>query len=165
MQDNMIEQLAAALRLRDKGQHENALNILLDLHSLFPENPTVNYHCAASCDALGKEAEAIPFYERAIQRGLSGDDLRGALLGLGSSYRCVGQYDKAERVLRQGLEKFPKAREFGVFLAMTLHNQGQHRAAMELLLKALGETTRDPSLTKYQRAILFYADKLDQTWK
>jgi predicted Zn-dependent protease len=164
MPDNLIEQLAAALRLRDKGKAQEALQLLLDLYASFPDNPLVNYHCAATHDALGKEKEAIPFYERAIQHGLTGDELRGAFLGLGSSYRCVGQYAKAEMTLRHGLQKFPKARELEVFLAMALYNQKKHAEAMQLLLKNLGETTREPNLMRYQRAIVFYADKLDQLW-
>lgn len=164
MPDNLSEQLAAALRLRDQGKHPDALHILLDLHQQFPDNPIVNYHCASAHDTLGHEKAASPFYARAIQRGLTGDDLRGACLGLGSSYRCVGQYAKAETTLRQGLQKFPKARELAVFLAMALYNQQKHAEAMQLLLTHLGETTREPHLMRYQRAILFYADKLDQRW-
>jgi hypothetical protein len=51
-----------------------------------------------------------------------------------------------------------------VFLAMALHNTGAHAQAFERLLRALAETSADASIQRYKRAILFYSDKLDQTW-
>jgi hypothetical protein len=47
---------------------------------------------------------------------------------------------------------------------MALYNTGNHDEAMELLLKTLANTSGDPGVLRYQRAILFYADKLDETW-
>jgi hypothetical protein len=39
-----------------------------------------------------------------------------------------------------------------------------HDKAMELLLNCLVETTSDKDILNYERAIRFYADKLDQVW-
>jgi hypothetical protein len=47
---------------------------------------------------------------------------------------------------------------------MTLHNLGRQAEAMELLLLALGGASSEPSIRRYERAISFYADKLDATW-
>jgi tetratricopeptide (TPR) repeat protein len=116
------------------------------------------------CDTQGKESEAVPYYERAIAQGLAGEDLRGAMLGLGSTYRCLGQYDRAVDMLRAGIERFPEAGEFAVFLAMALYNTGQHTEAMSLLLSTLVQSTHDDGIGAYRNAILFYHDKLDQTW-
>ncbi|TCP68322.1 tetratricopeptide repeat protein [Baia soyae] len=56
----------------------------------------LDYVSAWSHDVLCLESEAIPYYERAIELGLSKeDDLEGALLGLGSTYRVLGQYEKS----------------------------------------------------------------------
>ncbi len=77
------ERLASAIKLRESEKHEEARQILLELHSEFPEDPQVNYQCAWIHDLLGLEREAIPFYEKAIQSGLSGDKLKSALLGMG----------------------------------------------------------------------------------
>jgi tetratricopeptide (TPR) repeat protein len=160
----MEDQLALAIRLRQDGRVEESRELLLKLVAAHPDDPVVNYQCAWSHDTLGLEREAVPFYERAIAGGLLGADLAGALLGLGSTYRCLGQYQLAIDALRRGIAEFPNDRSFEVFLAMALYNAGQHAEAAERLLRALAETTADDSIRRYQRAILFYADKLDQTW-
>lgn len=113
-------------------------------------------------DKLGLEREAIPFYERAIAQGLSGDDLKGAMLGLGSTYRCLGEYQKPAELLRDGARLFPDGREFEVFLA--LYNLGDPQGAMELLLRNLAETSHDAGIIRYKNALLFYAGNLDERW-
>ncbi|GAA0853027.1 hypothetical protein GCM10008915_72860 [Bifidobacterium pullorum subsp. gallinarum] len=89
----------------------------------------------------------------------------GALLGLGSTYRTLGLYNKSKEIFERGRQDYPQAREFNVFYAMTLHNLGQYDKAMELLLKELGETSSDEGIHRYQRAIVFYSDKLNQVWE
>ena len=88
----------------------------------------------------------------------------GAMLGLGSTYRSLGEYEKALAYLQKGAARFPDSNEFHVFMAMTLYNLGRHPEAMELLLRVIATTTSDEWIKRYQRALLFYADKLDQTW-
>jgi tetratricopeptide (TPR) repeat protein len=160
----MEDQLALATRLRQEGRVEESRELLLKLVAAHPGDPVVNYQCAWSHDTLGLEREAVPFYERAIAGGLAGADLAGALLGLGSTYRCLGEYQQAIDTLRRGIAAFPGNRSFEVFLAMALYNVGQHAEAIERLLRALAETSADDSIRGYKRAILFYADKLDETW-
>jgi tetratricopeptide (TPR) repeat protein len=156
--------LEQAIRLREEGQVEEARQILLELLRERPADPAVLYQCAWAHDRLGLEREAVPYYERAIACGLAGEPLEGALLGLGSTYRCLGEYDKAVEVLRRGCAAFPASRALEVFLAMALYNLGAVGAAMEIALRNLAHTSADESITRYRRAIEFYADKLDQTW-
>jgi tetratricopeptide (TPR) repeat protein len=160
----MSDRLAEAIRLREAGRLEEARASLLELVAAHSDDATINYQCAWSHDALGLEREAVPFYERAIALGLPDEDLKGALLGLGSTYRSLGQYQKAIETLGKGAALFPEQRSFEVFLAMALYNTGAHAQAMERLLRALAETSADESIQRYKRAILFYSDKLDETW-
>lgn len=162
---NTLERrLASAVRLRQSEKYEQARQALLELHADFPEDPQVNYQLAWIHDLLGLEREAIPFYEKAVNSGLGGDDLKSALLGMGSTYRCIGEYGKAVEIFDRALKLYPGSNEFNVFLAMTWHNLGQHERAMELLLNALADTSGDAGILRYQRAIRFYSDKLSQTW-
>lgn len=39
-----------------------------------------------------------------------------------------------------------------------------YEKAMELLLSSVADTSSDEGILRYQRAIRFYSDKLDQTW-
>ena len=161
---NLQEKLASAIQLRESKKYEEARALLLELHTEFSNDPQVNYQCAWIHDLLGLEREAIPFYERAVQAGLSGEDLQGALLGMGSTYRCIGDYQKAKETFQRALELFPERNEFKVFLAMTYYNLKEHSRAMELLLTSLVETSKDEGILSYDRAIRFYSDKLDETW-
>ena len=161
---SLQEKLAPALKLRETEKHEEARQLLLELHNELPNDPQVNYQCAWIHDLLGLEREAIPFYEKAIQEGLSGDDLKSALLGLGSTHRCIGEYRKSIDTFQHGLTLFPNSLEFKVFLAMAYYNIGEHSKAMELLLNSLADTSKDEGILRYQRAIHFYSDKLDQIW-
>ncbi|HET9906261.1 MAG TPA: tetratricopeptide repeat protein [Anaerolineales bacterium] len=162
--DTLRDKLSSAIHLRETGKHEEARELLLELHSEFPEDAQINFQCAWVHDLLGLEREAIPFYESAVQAGLSGEDLQGALLGMGSTYRCIGEYQKAKETFQRALELFPESNEYKVFLAMTLHNLKDHTNAMGLLLTSLLDTTKDDGILSYERALRFYADKLDETW-
>ncbi len=151
-------------KLRAKDQHEKARELLVRLASEFPTNPVVQYKTACVYDFIGQEKEAIPYYLAAIENDLPGDDLRGAYLGLGSTYRTLGQYAESKKILQAGLSHFPDANEMRVFLAMTLYNLGEHHEAVSSLIKAIAETTSDEKIQNYERAILFYAEDLNKKW-
>lgn len=160
-------ELEEAIRLREDGQLEAANRRLVALATQYPDDARVNYHCAWSFDALGREAEAVLYYERALIADaprLAEDERQGAMLGLGSTYRTLGQYKRARDVLAKGVQKFPNHRALQVFYAMTLYNLKEHAQAMEILLRQLAETSNDDTVNHYKRAIAFYADKLDTTW-
>ena len=120
---------------------------------------------ALAHDRSGREREAIPHYRSALAAGgLTVEEEQEALLGLGSSLRVLGEYEPACEVLVAAHERFPEYRAFEPFLAMTLLNLGRHDEATELLLRCLAETSADPSVSRYRRALLAYAPRLDETW-
>lgn len=137
---------------------------LLERLALDPEDASLNYEVACAHDREGLEHEAVPFYVRAIASGLAGDQLRGAYLGLGSTYRAIGDYEAALRTFDQGLEVFGEAEELIVFRAMALHNLGRSDEAMTHVLQMLASHSDSPWIERYRRAILFYADRLGETW-
>ena len=158
------EQLTLGIQYRTDGQGKLAQRIFAELSIIKPDDAVLHYQMAWTCDSLGEERDAVPHYERAIALGLTGDDLRGALLGLGSTYRTLGNYTRAAEVLQQGLSTFNDGHEFAVFLAMAYYNLGRHQEAIQLLLQTIADTSDDMQIQRYRRAIVFYADKLDQTW-
>jgi len=162
--DTLQEKLASAIHLRESENHEEARQLLLELHAKFPDDPQVNYQCAWIHDLLGLERDAIPFYEKAVHTGLTGNDLKNALLGMGSTYRCIGEYQRSIEIFQHALTLFPHSHEFNVFLGMAYYNIHEYSKAMELLLNSLAYTSSDEGILRYQRAIRFYSDKLDQTW-
>lgn len=150
--------------LCDSGDLEGARRLALELVALDAGDAELQYEAACVHDRLGREAEAVPFYVAAIAGNLPAASLRGAYLGLGSTYRALGRYDSAETTLRAGLARFPDAAELNTFLAMTLHNRGRSKEAVELLLNVLAETSRDEHLAALREAILFYARDIEQSW-
>lgn len=159
-----LEQVRA---LRAAGEQKKAREVLVALALRYPDHAVVHYEAACVHDALGFEAQAVPYYLRALALGLSDDPARSAWLGLGSTYRTLGRYADAEHTLREGLARFPGAAEMRTFLAMTLYNLGRHHEAMQLALGVIADTsayTVGSDLRAYERAIRFYAEDLDRRW-
>ena len=151
--------------LRLDGKHEEARILALRLISTSPTDATLLYETACVHDFLGFEAEAIPLYVAAIENGLQGDTLRNALLGLGSSYRTLGQYDESLVTLEKAIKLFPGAQEMVVFRAMALYNIGEFKEAVASLLGVINRTTNDPIVQRLERAISLYAEDLDRKWE
>lgn len=154
------EELDAIVGARAHGQFREVLPRLQSLDSRHPNVGEIAYQLAWMHDTLGNRAAAVPLYEKAVALGLPPNELSGALLGLGSALRALGQLDRSASVLRSGRAQFPDNREFDAFLALTLHGQGRHAEALKLVLEALCDTTEDPGLTAYQRALRHEASQL-----
>ena len=157
--------LRQAVRYRELGKHDTAIEILRSILEDDPDHADANYQMAWNCDILERERAAIDYYIRAIDGGLSVEDRRDALLGLGSTYRAIGEYANAVQTFRKASREFPDAPEFAVFLSMALYNTGDYQESVSTLLKLVAETSSSPAIQKYQRAILYYHDKLDATWE
>jgi predicted Zn-dependent protease len=158
------KRLNEAVRMRLDGKLPQACALLLGLVAEFPDDAVVNYQTAWIHDRLGLEKDAVKYYERALERGLKGDDRAGAFLGLGSTLRGLGQYPKALAVLDTGAKEFPEHRPLRVFRAMALYNGKRAKESVGELLKLLAETSADPEILAFKRAILFYAEDLDRVW-
>ena len=157
--------LEHARQLRCIGKHAEARDLLVGLAAQSPDDAELQYEAACVHDFLGEEASAVAYYIAALRGDLSEDHLRGAYLGLGSTYRSLGRYTEAEAVLRQGLDRFPQANDIKVFLAMALHNLGRSKAAVECLLTIIAETSSDKEVQGYRRAIALYAEDIDRIWR
>jgi len=151
--------------LRDQERHEEALALAVRLAAEHPSDALLHYDTACVHDFLGREAEAVPYYVRAIGLGLPERELRSAFLGLGSTYRALGRYHESLATLDDGLRIFPMARELKVFRAMTLYNLGNGKDAVADLLRMLADTSGDDGIRQYRRAIDFYAEDLDRSWE
>lgn len=158
------ELLGEAVRLREQGHPEQARERLLALTSRFPDAVDVAYHTAWVHDVLGLEAEAVPYYERCLQGdGLDEEDRRGALLGLGSTYRVLGRFGQSVETLRRGVSEFPDDGALRTFLSMALYNTGDHHEAMQILLRLVAATSDSPHVRRYRAAIEHYATDLTRT--
>ncbi|MBP3965122.1 tetratricopeptide repeat protein [Paenibacillus lignilyticus] len=157
-----MDDLHKAISLREAGQLEEARQLLLTLVKKDVDNPQVWYQCAWAHDVLELEREAIPYYRQALALGITGKDRQGAYLGLGSTFRVLGEYTEAKAIFEQGLSEFPECRVLHVFYAMVLYNLKDFSAAMAIMLRELAETSEDAGIRDYKRAILYYSVKLDE---
>ncbi|WP_436739842.1 tetratricopeptide repeat protein [Streptomyces sp. BBFR102] len=158
----VADQLRKAVRLREDGRTEEARAQLVRLGAAHPEDADVAYQTAWAHDVLGLEAEAVAHYRRALALpGLSEADRRGALLGLGSTYRVLGRAEEAVTTLSGGVREFPHDAALRTFLAMALYSAGRSKEALELALTVVADTSADPGVAAYGRAIRHYAGDLD----
>lgn len=142
------------------GDLAGARPILVQLCQDNPDNATFHYRAACVHDGLGLEKEALPFYQEAFKLGgLSDEDLEGAYVGLGSTYRVLGYFGKSAEVLLEGSKKFPNSQCMKIFEAMTLHESGRHNLAVAMLLHCIADKPGDASVALYRRAIQQYASE------
>jgi len=160
---NKVNEKEIELLIRN-GQESIGLAKIRSLVEDHRNSAKLHYQAACLLDRLGVEQAAVEYYQTAIGLGLPDSDLRAAYLGLGSTYRVLGKADLAVLVFDTALEKFPGARELRVFRCMALHNCGRDKEALEDLLKVVAETSHDPDIAMYERAIRLYAEDLDRKW-
>jgi tetratricopeptide (TPR) repeat protein len=164
------DDLADLIERREEGRAQQDQAILTDVRGQliellahYPADAEINYQTGIAHDNSGLGREAIPYYERALELGLSGPDLERCLMGLGSTYRYWGNYKKAVETLQRGRKEFPENRAIQVFLAMAMYNSQSYKESVELLINTLMETTLDEKLQYFKRGILAYNEDLDET--
>ncbi|RXJ71724.1 hypothetical protein CS022_19955 [Veronia nyctiphanis] len=162
-----IIQSAIALKRADKA--DEAISLL----SQYLDDPEVSalahFHIACCYDWQGKEKEAIPHYRVSLTNDDERIDLEeklrfDALLGLGSSLRCLGEYQAATDTFETLFEEFPDADAAEPFYAMCLYNVGRHKEACQRLMALLLKTTKSEDIALYREALSLYAQDLDRTW-
>ncbi|MBO1580531.1 tetratricopeptide repeat protein [Bacillus sp. XF8] len=157
----MEQLLKQAIQFRDEKKYEESRDILIGLANS-TQDPEIFYQCAWTHDAMGLETEAVPYYEKAISNGLTGESLCGAYIGLGSTYRSIGEYDKAIVTLEDGLKQFPDNDAMKVFLSIAKYNVKAYEEAMKLLIETV---VKLENVKEYEGAILFYKDHLHKIFK
>ena len=111
----MDRKLEQAIMLRENGEYKQSYWMLLQLVEEYPNDAAIHYQCAWSFDVIGEEDHAVPFYEKSISLGLPDEDMQGAIIGLGSTYRAIGRYEKASGIFERGLALFLNNRAMQVY--------------------------------------------------
>jgi Flp pilus assembly protein TadD len=124
--------------------------VLSTLRELHPKSAPVWLESAFALDRLGREAQAIPLYERAIALGLEGSALRDALVCLGSSLQTVGRAKEAVRYLAQAQKQFPGDVVVELFLALGYHDVQQPTHALRLTALACLRESGNRGLAAYR---------------
>ncbi|WP_084411301.1 tetratricopeptide repeat protein [Paenibacillus glacialis] len=107
-----MNELEEAIELMQSGKLVECKSLLLDLLKLYPSNPTIWYQYAWVHDVMELEREAIPYYQKALELGLQGEERQGALLGLGSTYRTLGMYEQSKAIFEEAINEYPEQKEY-----------------------------------------------------
>lgn len=156
MQDaDWEERLADAWASLDERSEGDFLALIDDLAAeLPPDSATAPFERAAARDSTGRPDLAVPLYRQALERGLSGERRRRAVIQLASSLRVIGQPHESVALLRAEVDGQPDHLHDAVraFLALALVDVGREREAVAHALTALA-----PHLPRYQRSLANYA--------
>lgn len=156
-----IDELVAAGRaLHREGRNLEALYYFERLATEYPTEARLQYELAAARDGQGMEREAIAAYRKAIQLGLEGGALAGAMLGLGSALRNVGEYEDAVAALTSACNHFPDFAPLRAFLALALYSAGRADEATVMLLKFMASAGSGLDLQGYETIIHDYASQM-----
>lgn len=115
-------------------------------------DPEALFEWASVLDFVGREAEAIPLYEAALENGLVGRKRHEALIQLSSSLRLVGRADEAAALLEEPWEGAELDPARAAFRALALRDAGDAEEALRVALGALAG-----ALPQYGAAVARYA--------
>lgn len=144
----------------DPDDPDAMVTFFRDLLAQDPTDPARQFELANAYDGAGREAEAIPLYESAIQAGVAGDRERRARVQLGSSLRNVGRADEAVSVLDEVVRRYPGSPSAECFLALALADAGRPREAVARLVDLVARTATDDDTVDYRAALQRYARSL-----
>ena len=159
---SLIQKIKVLLR---ENKADQAYDSVLSATVQFPNSAYLQYLAGCICDAHKTEAEAVPFYLRSLELGLSGLDRRNALLGLGSTYRSLGKYEESKKTFETGIKEFPEYRPYYIFLALTEFNLQQSDQSIKRLLEQIIETSSDQEIRSYEKALKFYSIRLSEVFE
>jgi hypothetical protein len=113
---------------------------------------------ACALDSTGHSDLAVPLYQQALERGLTGEPTgerrRRAVIQLSSSLRNIGRPQESVALLTDELEARSDHLDDAVraILALALTDVGRAREAVSIAVGALA-----PHLPRYQRSMANYA--------
>ncbi|MEU4689372.1 tetratricopeptide repeat protein [Actinoplanes sp. NPDC023714] len=148
------QRIAEFWRTADDSDSAATLQAMQDLVA-GRDDPDAVYEWASVHDFLGREADAVPLYRRALDAGLRPPRRQQAIVQLGSSLRNIGRPDEAVALLSAQQPDDVVGDAARAFLALALHDSGRTEEALRVALRALAAT-----LPLYGRAVSAYADEL-----
>jgi len=153
-------ELDAIVGARHGGAGEVLVKRLQDLDARHPNVPEICHQVAWSLEVLGRAAESLPWYEKAIMLGLSPNEHSTAVLGQVGCLRALGRPQEAAAILQGLRTQFPENREYDAFLALCQWDLGQKAEAVRTLMDVLVETTEDFGIRAAQRNLRHQASRL-----
>lgn len=169
--NNLNDRINKIIELRELGRSTEDRNLLKqalqEFESLLKEGEQqalINYQIGICYDNLGYTRNAIPFYEVAIENNLEKVHLKRCLLGLGSSYRLTGNYEKSLKVLQTGYEMFPEYKPLHLFYVLTLFNLNEYERALEIGFETLLSVNENEDVAFFSKGLDYYSKHINDIW-
>lgn len=141
----------------DKQARIGAAQALADTD---PSDPRLIFELATAQGGAGDDREAIALYDKALGAGLREPHRHRALLQQASSYRNVGDFTQARRILDALSEQRPDSAAVAAFRALTMLDQGEQKAAVADLINVLLSHSGDADDEAYRTSLHRYAEEL-----
>ena len=153
--ERRLDLLWASLDDRDADEFVAAMAELVG--ELPPHDAMGLFEQASAFDSTGHPDLAVARYRQALERGLSGQRRRRAVIQLASSLRNLGHAEESVALLTAELDAGSDDLDDAVraFLALALTSVGRDREAVSLALTALAA-----HLPRYNRSLAAYAREL-----
>ncbi|MEU7379905.1 MULTISPECIES: tetratricopeptide repeat protein [unclassified Streptomyces] len=158
MNQDWEDRVAAAWARFDDFSEDEAPAFRAGVDALVAElpdgSPLGPFEQACAWDSTGRPDRAVPLYQEALERGLSGYRGRRARIQLASSLRNLGRPEEGVKLLTPELDGPSDELDDAVraCLALCLSGLGRDREGLSLVLGALA-----PHLPRYQRSMANYA--------
>lgn len=139
----------------DQRSEADFLALIDELAAQLPTESGVGvFERASAFDSTGHPDRAVPLYQEALDRGLTGERRRRAVIQLASSLRNLGRPEDSIALLSAELDAGSDHLDDAVraFLSLALVDVGREREAVSVALAALA-----PHLSRYQRSLANYA--------
>ncbi|GMB08770.1 tetratricopeptide repeat protein [Thermolongibacillus altinsuensis] len=133
--------------------------MLIPLEKTEADNPFVQLEIGLTLDSMGKEQDAIPYYERALSLGLPAEQRCITLLCLGSSLRNVRQLEHSKQILKSAIDEFPNHIGIRCFYALTQYSAGEYGESVHTLINAILLLSPE-SVKPFARVLQYYAEEL-----
>ncbi len=139
-------------------QDDEAIAYFGALLADYPDDPRSYYEYGGAFDSAGREHEALPLYQQALDKGLSGDYLPKLYLQWASTLRNVGQTTEAITMLEKASSEYPDRASLKFFLALALESAGREHDALTTLFELAIAHIDTADMKRYARSIRAYAD-------
>jgi tetratricopeptide (TPR) repeat protein len=146
------------------GERDNDLAELVAAADANPDDVQAVLAAGGAFDRIGREHDAIGYYERARELGIPHDLREDFTIWYGSTLRNVGRLEESVTQLAEGCATYPENPAMRAFLALAQHSSGHHNLAMATMLgAALIVAARREGFDGYERALSSYQAELVET--
>lgn len=155
MNEDWERRTAEAWASIDEYEEEQFRALIDALADELPKDSAIaDFERACAFDSTGHSDRAVPLYRKALERGLTGERRRRAVIQLSSSLRNVGKPHESVELLTAEMNAGSDHLDDAVraVLALALTDVGREREAVSLAVGALAR-----HLPRYQRSMANYA--------